>query len=202
VTAANTHPHSQLAPEAPEEAATLRGAADAIVPGYADFISLRGDEAAAFACTLIRNALTTIRPPGPLKGVTLPDLQGIDHVELTVRDAERSAAWYQRVLGFHVRGVHYPENAHLIVMGHQSGMILGVWQRGQQPATDLFSEFRTGLDHMAFRVSTRDEIDDWIGHFASLGVEHSEPVDTGQYGVVLTFRDPDNIQLEIYWRPE
>jgi hypothetical protein len=50
-------------------------------------------------------------------------------------------------------------------------------------------------------VSTRDEIDDWAAHFESLGVVYSVPVDVGRHGVVLTFRDPDNIQLEVYWRP-
>ena len=30
---------------------------------------------------------------------------------------------------------------------------------------------------------------------------YSSPVDVGPHGVVLTFRDPDNRQLEIYWRP-
>ena len=131
----------------------------------------------------------------------MPDLQGFEHIELTVRDAKASAAWYERVLGFSVRGDHHPEKAYLIVMGHQSGMILGFWQHEQSPPSDLFDEFRTGLDHLAFRVSTRDEIDDWAAHFESLGVTHSEPVDAGRYGVVLTFRDPDNIQLEVHWRP-
>jgi catechol 2,3-dioxygenase-like lactoylglutathione lyase family enzyme len=128
-------------------------------------------------------------------------LRGFDHIELTVRDPEVSAAWYERVLGFFVRGEHYPENAHLIVMEHPSRMILGLWRHGESPVLDRFSEFRIGLDHIAFGVSTRDEIDDWAEYFASLGIDHSEPVDVGQYGVVLTFRDPDNVQLEVYWRP-
>jgi catechol 2,3-dioxygenase-like lactoylglutathione lyase family enzyme len=29
----------------------------------------------------------------------MPDFTGISHVELTVRDADRSAAWYEQVLG-------------------------------------------------------------------------------------------------------
>jgi hypothetical protein len=48
-------------------------------------------------------------------------------------------------------------------------------------------------------VATRGDVDDWVAHFEALGVEHSKPVDIGPYGVVLTFRDPDNIQLEVYW---
>jgi 4-hydroxyphenylpyruvate dioxygenase-like putative hemolysin len=87
--------------------------------------------------------------------VALPNLQGFAHVELTVRDAEGSAAWYERVLGFYVRINHRSEKAHVIVMGHRSGMSLGFWQHAQRPAKEPFDEFRTGLDHMAFRVSTR-----------------------------------------------
>jgi predicted ATPase/class 3 adenylate cyclase len=72
-----------LTQRAPDEAATLRGAADTITPGFADVLALRGnpadatseqttpayqtgqrmteDEATAFARTLIRDALTTNR---------------------------------------------------------------------------------------------------------------------------------------------
>jgi catechol 2,3-dioxygenase-like lactoylglutathione lyase family enzyme len=135
--------------------------------------------------------------------VSVRNLEGFAHVELTVRDAAASAAWYEQVLGFFPRGDHRPDNyTHVIVMGHQSGMVVGFWQRSDHPAIDAFDEFRTGLDHIAFGARTRDEIDEWAAHFTALGVGHSEPVDAGPHGVVLTFRDPDNIQLEIYWRPD
>ena len=133
-------------------------------------------------------------------GVPLPDLQGFCHIEFTVRDADASAAWYEKVLGFSVRGEYHPPNAYLIVMEHPSGLILGFWQHAQSPSSDLFDEFRTGLDHLAFRVSTRDEVDEWAERFKSLGVECSEPVDIGRRGVILTFRDPDNIQLEVHYQ--
>jgi hypothetical protein len=75
-----------LAARAPEEAATLRGATDTIVPGFADILSLRSDtaaasetatpayktgqrmtedEATAYARTLIRDTLATLRRPSP-----------------------------------------------------------------------------------------------------------------------------------------
>jgi catechol 2,3-dioxygenase-like lactoylglutathione lyase family enzyme len=131
----------------------------------------------------------------------LPDFRGWGHIELTVRDAEASAAWYQRVLGFVPRGDHRSGKARTIVLEHRSGVVLGFWQHDEEPTTDVFDEYRTGLDHLSFQVSTRGEIDEWATHFESLGVRHSPPVDVGPHGVVLTFRDPDNIQLEIYWRP-
>jgi catechol 2,3-dioxygenase-like lactoylglutathione lyase family enzyme len=129
----------------------------------------------------------------------VPDLQGLAHIELTVRDPGASAAWYGRVLGFSIRADHRRGGVGVVVTEHPSGMVLGFWQHRARPNADSFDEFRTGLDHLAFEVSSRGQIDEWIDHFASLGVEHSEPVDMGPYGVVLTFRDPDHIQLEIYW---
>jgi catechol 2,3-dioxygenase-like lactoylglutathione lyase family enzyme len=128
----------------------------------------------------------------------MPDLEGIAHIELTVRDPEVSAQWYERVLGFTLRADHRRGSSGVIVMEHGSGMVLGFWQHEQQPNSDVFDEFRTGLDHIAFGVSNRGEIEAWFDHFTSLGVECSEPLEFGPC-VVLTFRDPDNVQLEIFW---
>jgi glyoxylase I family protein len=129
----------------------------------------------------------------------VPELQGLAHIELTVRDPEVSAEWYERVLGFKMRADHRRGARGVIVMEHTSGIVLGFWQHQEQKNSDLFDEFRTGLDHLAFRVSNRAQIEEWIDHFTSLGVQYSEPIEIGTYGVILTFRDPDNIQLEIFW---
>ena len=66
---------------------------------------------------------------------------------------------------------------------------------------DPFSEFRTGLDHLEFFVAQRADLDDWVERLDALGVEHSgitQPSYTPN--AMLTFRDPDNIQLEFFWR--
>jgi catechol 2,3-dioxygenase-like lactoylglutathione lyase family enzyme len=129
----------------------------------------------------------------------MPDLEGVAHIELTVRDPEVSSQWYERVLGFTLRADHRRGNRGVIVMEHSSGIVLGFWQHDEQPNTDPFDEFRTGLDHIAFGASSRAEIEEWINHFTSLGVQYSEPIEFGPYGIILTFRDPDNVQLEIFW---
>jgi hypothetical protein len=44
-------------------------------------------------------------------------------------------------------------------------------------------------------------LDEWVAHLDALGVAHSgitEPSYTRN--AMLTFRDPDNIQLEFFWR--
>jgi catechol 2,3-dioxygenase-like lactoylglutathione lyase family enzyme len=129
----------------------------------------------------------------------LPDLQGLAHIELTVRDPEVSADWYQRVLGFSLRADHRRNGTGVIVLEHTSGMVLGLWHHGEKQSSDRFDEFRTGLDHIAFKVAPRAEIDRWAAHFEALGVRYSEPVEVERVGVILTFRDPDNVQLEVFW---
>jgi catechol-2,3-dioxygenase len=60
-----------------------------------------------------------------------------------------------------------------------------------------FSEFRVGLDHLALAVDTRDELVTWAEHLDGLGEPHSG-ISDHPYGSVLVFRDPDNIQLELF----
>jgi catechol-2,3-dioxygenase len=63
--------------------------------------------------------------------------------------------------------------------------------------TGAFDERRVGLDHLAFRVSDRDELQRWATHLEAKGVAHSGIIDIG-FGPTLVFRDPDNMQLEFY----
>jgi glyoxylase I family protein len=124
-------------------------------------------------------------------------------VILTVSDAGRSAAWYCDLLGMdetsryvqpdgHVALVHLAEQSsgvELCLVAHQSGQA-------------AFDEFRIGLDHLEFLVVHRDDLDTWVARLDELGVRHSgvkEPSYTPN--AMVTFRDPDNIQLEFFWRP-
>ena len=60
-----------------------------------------------------------------------------------------------------------------------------------------FSEVRTGLDHIEFEVTSLDELAAWRGRLERAGVAHS-----GAHDHIVTFRDPDNIQLELYCEPQ
>jgi hypothetical protein len=56
------------------------------------------------------------------------------------------------------------------------------------------------LDHFGFNVSDRAELDRWADHLSAVGVEHSgirEVKDPVPFST-LVFRDPDNIQLELF----
>jgi glyoxylase I family protein len=60
-----------------------------------------------------------------------------------------------------------------------------------------FTEFRVGLDHLALAVDSRDELVEWVEHLERCGVAHSGISDM-PYGSLIVFRDPDNIQLELF----
>lgn len=82
----------------------------------------------------------------------------------------------------------------------RTGLEIALVEYRHHPA-GRFSEFRAGLDHLEFFVANRRDLDDWVEHLDALGIPHSgikEPSYTPN--AILTFRDPDNIQLEFFWR--
>lgn len=129
----------------------------------------------------------------------MPELTGLYYVGLTVRDVHRSAGWYIRVLGMtKVLERLKPDGVHAeALLSHLgSGMLIGlISHEGNDGAP--FSEFRTGLDHLEFGVASRAELDAWIAHLDQHGVAHSGIKERGS-SLIVTLRDPDNIQLELY----
>jgi glyoxylase I family protein len=126
----------------------------------------------------------------------------IAHVRLTVTDIERSRQFYESVFGWPVL-IEIPENADEKTrdqLGFLFGGViydLGGTLLGLRPvATDRFDENRAGLDHIAFRLPSRDELDAAVAHLDEVGVAHEPIKDIGP-SYILEFRDPDNIALEL-----
>lgn len=89
----------------------------------------------------------------------MPDLKGISHIDLTVSDCDRSAAWWQDVLGFTL--VHQTRGATFETRSwvHPMGVAITVMTHDGTRDTGDFDEQRVGLDHLAFRVANRDELE-------------------------------------------
>ena len=73
-----------------------------------------------------------------------------------------------------------------------------------------FAETRTGLDHIGLMVPTRTDLEAWQARLQEHGVTAASAADRPltqsaiadePYGSVLVFRDPDNIQLELFAPP-
>lgn len=123
---------------------------------------------------------------------------GISHLDLSVTDVEASATWYEQVLSLRrVRRVDFSDRIMIVLVHTGSGLVIGLNQHQGAP-DEPFDERRAGLDHVGFAVEARGELDAWQSRLAELDVAHSPVADTPS-GSALVFRDPDNIQLELWW---
>lgn len=77
-----------------------------------------------------------------------------------------------------------------------------VWialHRHDRNESEPFAGTRTGLDHVGFEVADVAALEAWRDHLAAHGVAQSPFAEVPEAGVaVLVFRDPDNIQLELF----
>ena len=128
----------------------------------------------------------------------MPDITGFSHVSFTVRDRGRSSAWYQDVLGFeHHSEVEADGFTRTRLRHPRSGVMVTLTQH-DRGVGDRFDEARTGLDHLSLATSGVDDIKAWKRRFEDHGVDHSEIKELGPGAAMITFRDPDNIQLEVF----
>ena len=126
----------------------------------------------------------------------------IAHIRLTVTDITRSREFYESVFNWPIN-LEMPEDADDATRDRLAFLFDGVIYNvgdsrvGLRPvADDRFDEDRTGLDHLAFRLGSKDELDAAAAHLDSLGVAH-EPIKDIGVMYILEFRDPDNIALEL-----
>lgn len=132
-------------------------------------------------------------------------LSAVHHLGLSVTDVDRSAEWYEMVLGFERSGAFTaPDGARRkIFLRHDAlGVRVGLTEH-RDGSREPFDETRVGLDHLAFRVDTEDELREWERRLADRGVRASPvaPANSVPGAFVLVFRDPDNIQLELFFDP-
>jgi glyoxylase I family protein len=129
----------------------------------------------------------------------MPRFADVSHISFSVRDCEKSAQWWREVFDLG------PPVANLDDMDGWRGIVLMLtdhiaieFQQHDENQGETFDPLRTGFDHMGLRVDSRAALDEWQAHFEQRGVVHT-PVADREYGSVLTFKDPDRIQYEMFY---
>ena len=92
-----------------------------------------------------------------------------------------------------------PEFHHTVYLIGE-GQLFGLHKHVTPVPDEQFSEFRIGLDHVAFGCANRQELEEWVRRLDELGIGHGGIKDS-TYGVGLSFRDPDGIALEFFAPP-
>ena len=130
----------------------------------------------------------------------MPEIRGFHHMSLSVSDLGKSTEWYREVLGLEcvaeIEGDGFRRNR---LRAPGSGITVTLTAHDAN-AGDRFDERRTGMDHVAFAVGPED-VRTLKKRFEERGVDHSEVKKMSAGASMITLRDPDNIQLEVFGAP-
>lgn len=121
-------------------------------------------------------------------------VSGFHHITLNVTDLSRAREFYEGVLGFEVDQDMPGYKLRLRVGTSRARLVL--CPPPGEPDRDRFSEYQIGLDHVSFGA-TRTDLDRIAESLSAAGIPadlHHDLVGPA----VLSFRDPDNIQLEFF----
>lgn len=138
--------------------------------------------------------------------MALIDSTGFAHVRLTVTDINRSKTFYDQVFGWPV-AVDASASADEPQVRESAEKFYGgvVYQTPQGTLFGLrpvgstkFDSEHTGLDHVSFAVSSRDDLERAAAALDDAGVRHGEVTDLADAGIaILSFQDPDDINVEL-----
>jgi catechol 2,3-dioxygenase-like lactoylglutathione lyase family enzyme len=134
----------------------------------------------------------------------------VHHVALTVTDLDASVAWYEEVFAVSYVMDAPHEGGTARILSDPEMTLMFALHRHDAAQGEPFAETRTGLDHVGFMVPTRADLERWQEHLERNGVVRADradkpltqsPISDQPYASVLVFRDPDNIQLELFAPP-
>lgn len=124
-------------------------------------------------------------------------IQRLNHAVLYVRDAERTAQFYEEVLGFTRLSAPGSAAAFLRAPGSTNDHDLGVFTIGADAGPSEAGRATVGLYHLAWEVDTLAELERLAGELSSRGAL----VGASDHGTTksLYAKDPDGIEFEVAW---
>lgn len=121
----------------------------------------------------------------------------LNHAVLYVRDAERSAEFYTRVLGFRRLPLEFPGAVFLQAEASTNDHDLGLFSIGGGAAASPAGRGAVGLYHLAWEVDTLADLAE-IGRRLSAEGALVGATDHGTTKA-LYGRDPDGLEFEVSW---
>lgn len=130
-------------------------------------------------------------------------LNGIAHIQLTVRDVARSRSFYCKLLHecFGMT-IQYDAPDVFYCIGGRTGVLI----RGVAPEhrDAPFDQWRIGLHHFCFRLRSREDVDALHAAMAGIGAKIIRAPEDGAWApgyYSVLFEDPDGIRIEANFIP-
>lgn len=126
-------------------------------------------------------------------------IQRLNHAVLYVRDAQRSAVFYEDVLGFTrlTMGPGITGAVFLRAPGSTNDHDLGVFSVGEEASDSPAGRSSVGLYHLAWELDTLEELERLAGALSAVGAL----VGASDHGTTKSLygQDPDGIEFELAW---
>jgi len=127
------------------------------------------------------------------------EVNGIAHIQLTVRDPDRCVPFWEKLCHFLEMKTLIKGEGIVYCIGSRTGILV----RGAPPEKRdaAFDQDRPGLHHLCFRARRREDVDA-IHRFAAdqLGARIVHPPEDGGFApgyYSVLFEDPDGIRVEV-----
>src|SRR5262249_29586446 len=131
------------------------------------------------------------------------ELNGIAHIQLTVRDVHQSRSFYHKLLHecFGMT-IQYDEPDTFYCIGGRTGVLIR--SAAPEHRDTPFDQWRIGLHHLCFRLRSREDIDALHVAMKEIGAKiirapKQGPWAPGYYSIL--FEDPDGIRIEANFVP-
>lgn len=125
-------------------------------------------------------------------------IAAVHHVSLSVSDLDRSTRWYEDLFELdRVMTEEAPGRRAVVYRFRGSRLMLGLVEH-EATAGGVFDPTVPGLDHVAFDVASREELEAWTERLDARSIPHSGIVEIPP-GAICNLRDPDGIALALFW---
>lgn len=128
------------------------------------------------------------------------------HIQLNVSDASKSLPFYKKLFSFLEYKIIDESSEHIGVSNGTTDF--WIIQTEEKHKSVTFHRKNTGINHLAFRVDSKEEVDEFYNHFLkenNVDTLYDTPKMFPEYNkdyYAVYFEDPNQIKLEVVYLPK